>query len=443
LNNKEIYGRKININWCSGKDFQVREENQHFDIKEEANEDELENYGQNAKMFEDNQSDEALTSDDSSSEGEDDDEDDEDDKEEGDDEENGDEDNEAEGSDNDMEVDDEEEEITKADEPDTTLFIRNILFETTEQDLFDHFSDFGPVKYARIVMDQTGRSRGTGFVKFYKTRDAKKVLEEAKAAKATMPGTAPTTKSVLKPELPQSQSSMLMLQDRLLDVILAVDKEEATKLTAPNKKKDKKNLYLLKEGVVFPKTPEAKGLPEIEITKRLQSHDLRKRQLEKNPSLFISKTRLAIRNMPYDWTDKELRTLAREAVPNFKREAKEGKREDLTKQEKAEGWDQKPKLKQVKVEVDKSQVSATTNKPKSKGFGFVEFEHHSHALATLRYLNCNPGVQGLNKDAKEAKKSQESKGRNNRRLLLVEFSVENKLVLKKRDDRKRVSFIQD
>jgi nucleolar protein 4 len=100
-------------------------------------------------------------------------------------------------------------------------------------------------------------------------------------------------------------------------------------------------------------------------------------------------------------------------------------------------------LKQVKVEVDKSQVSATTNKPKSKGFGFVEFEHHSHALATLRYLNCNPGVQGLNKDAKEAKKSQESKGRNNRRLLLVEFSVENKLVLKKRDDRKRVSFIQD
>jgi RNA recognition motif-containing protein len=40
------------------------------------------------------------------------------------------------------------------------------------------FKGFGPVKYARIVVDSTtGRSRGTGFVCFYRDEDAQKVLK--------------------------------------------------------------------------------------------------------------------------------------------------------------------------------------------------------------------------------------------------------------------------
>ena len=42
------------------------------------------------------------------------------------------------------------------------------------------FKSFGPVRYARLVMDPaTKRSRGTGFVNFYKEEDALACIEEA------------------------------------------------------------------------------------------------------------------------------------------------------------------------------------------------------------------------------------------------------------------------
>ena len=42
------------------------------------------------------------------------------------------------------------------------------------------FKRFGPLQYARIAMDpKTNRSRGTGFIHFYRAEDGKKVLDEA------------------------------------------------------------------------------------------------------------------------------------------------------------------------------------------------------------------------------------------------------------------------
>lgn len=45
------------------------------------------------------------------------------------------------------------------------IYVGNLSFKTTEQDLGDHFDQFGEVSSARIVTDRdTGRSRGFGFV---------------------------------------------------------------------------------------------------------------------------------------------------------------------------------------------------------------------------------------------------------------------------------------
>jgi cold-inducible RNA-binding protein len=47
------------------------------------------------------------------------------------------------------------------------LFVGNLPFDVTDDDLNDHFSDSGIVKSARIITDrETGRSRGFGFVEF-------------------------------------------------------------------------------------------------------------------------------------------------------------------------------------------------------------------------------------------------------------------------------------
>ncbi len=49
----------------------------------------------------------------------------------------------------------------------TTVFVRNLLFETTEDQLLERFKEFGPIKFAKIVMDkEKGYSRGSGFVQF-------------------------------------------------------------------------------------------------------------------------------------------------------------------------------------------------------------------------------------------------------------------------------------
>jgi cold-inducible RNA-binding protein len=47
----------------------------------------------------------------------------------------------------------------------TKLYVGNLSFDTTENDLQDLFSPFGPVTEVNLISDRaTGRSRGFGFV---------------------------------------------------------------------------------------------------------------------------------------------------------------------------------------------------------------------------------------------------------------------------------------
>lgn len=60
------------------------------------------------------------------------------------------------------------------DESKAVLAVFNLSIYTTESELFDMFTKFGPLKKATVVIDaKTGRSRGFGFVYFESTEDAK------------------------------------------------------------------------------------------------------------------------------------------------------------------------------------------------------------------------------------------------------------------------------
>lgn len=52
------------------------------------------------------------------------------------------------------------------------LFVGQLAWECSWEDLRDHFRAIGPLTKAEVVMDQTGRSRGFGFVEFENTEDA-------------------------------------------------------------------------------------------------------------------------------------------------------------------------------------------------------------------------------------------------------------------------------
>jgi len=58
------------------------------------------------------------------------------------------------------------------------LFVGNLSFETTENDLQDAFAAFGTVTETNLMMDRaTSRSRGFGFVTMTTPEEAQKAIE--------------------------------------------------------------------------------------------------------------------------------------------------------------------------------------------------------------------------------------------------------------------------
>lgn len=58
------------------------------------------------------------------------------------------------------------------------LFIGNLPYTVTENDLQNHFTQAGAVVSAKIMLDRmTGKSRGFGFVEMSNEEEAKKAIE--------------------------------------------------------------------------------------------------------------------------------------------------------------------------------------------------------------------------------------------------------------------------
>ena len=58
------------------------------------------------------------------------------------------------------------------------LFVGNLSFETTENDLQDAFAAFGTVTETNLMMDRSsGRPRGFGFVTMSSAEEAKKAID--------------------------------------------------------------------------------------------------------------------------------------------------------------------------------------------------------------------------------------------------------------------------
>ncbi len=61
----------------------------------------------------------------------------------------------------------------------TNLYVGNLPYNTSEQDLIDLFGQVGEVVSAQVISDrETGRSRGFGFVKMASAQDAQTAIEQ-------------------------------------------------------------------------------------------------------------------------------------------------------------------------------------------------------------------------------------------------------------------------
>ncbi|KAJ7582762.1 hypothetical protein C8J56DRAFT_864966 [Mycena floridula] len=372
----------------------------------------------------------------------------------------------------------------------TTLFVRNVPFSSTEDELRTLFRAFGPLRYARITLDPaSGRSRGTGFACFWNKEDADKVVEQSELLKLETTGLIDVPKknpftlpSILTPDPSSTLAKSLVLQGRTLDVVRAVTRDVAGKLKEDGErqreKADKRNMYLLREGVILPNSPAADTLTPAELERRSQSFNSRKVLLKSNPSLYISKTRLSIRQIPTFVTEHMLKRLAIHAVKTFESAVKSGTRQGLTSDELLEVVDEEEPevedkkgrgkwkagarntgVKQAKIVRQQERVDPVTGKGRSKGYGFLEMHKHSDALRVLRWANNNPEVNPLfdawwkdelkNLVKLEKAKSKEEKDdarlkrmneeieqgapKSNKGSLIVEFSIENVQVVQRRN----------
>jgi nucleolar protein 4 len=187
----------------------------------------------------------------------------------------------------------------------------------------------------------------------------------------------------------------------------------------------------------MPNTPAAENLTPAEVERRTSSFNARRALLKSNPSLFISKTRLSVRQIPIFVTERMLKRLTTYAIKAFNTEVKQSARSPLSADELADPPATKPEeeasqpaktkakakeeaeddddeadgeakkkskkrfagrdtgVKQTKIVRQAERVDPLTGKGRSKGYGFVELHRHSDALRVLRWANNNAAVGPL------------------------------------------------
>ena len=400
-------------------------------------------------------------------------------------------------------------------DPRRTLFVRNVPFDATRTDLFDIFRHYGRIESIYLVKDRdTGIGKGTAFVRYEAEASSRRALEAAGAstsggpfvARQSMDGDGGNTGAT---HLAGGQG--LYLSGRRLLVDAAVDRDTASSLKVERDEdgkpldrkvgKDKRNLYLSTEGRVAGGTPDEPGpweeLPESDRLKRGRAHQEKSSKL-RSPLFFVNPVRLSFRNLAKHVDEAALKKLAVDGL-RAGLDADLVSRDDVMAHWRASGdmtardivrkvneldeagdsvvapYDEAAGVRRhiPSVYIDRDfaggGVAAGTGGKKelapSRGFGFVEFTHHAHALACLRELNNNPAYSAEyatgGKKAVEMKRRQRKGGKKGKKgtrsfeddteggngadfvgddgrvripRLIVEFTVENKAKAKQQAD---------
>ncbi|EFA86091.1 hypothetical protein PPL_01328 [Heterostelium album PN500] len=292
-----------------------------------------------------------------------------------------------------------------------TLFIRNVSFDTTQEDLEKKFSEFGKLKFCRLVLDPTTeKPTGKAFVKYLAENSANAALEAAKVTNLFDPTkdlsdnkNAEKQRAKMEKKQDFSLSTLLqggiMVHGRNLIVDVAVDHEKAGELKDNRVAKvDKKNKALLLVGKVLQQSELGQLFTEKDWNMRSVADREANYKLKVNPNYYVSPTRLCFRNLPLSVSDKQLKLACQKAL-----KAKSNK----------------SKIFFAKVAVDKERVNAN-GKAKSKGYGFVEFEDHQAALDVIHSLNNSTKVF-TGQDKKEFR-------------TFIQFSIEDARVVKKQKE---------
>jgi len=385
LNNTKINNRQVAIDWAVPQEQYKSIVNEKVEVKDQEMEDKDENDEDDDEEEEeqDDEDDEEMDDEDDDEEGDDDDDDE-------DDEDMDDEDDEDDKASKREQKKKEKEEWEKSKERNVkevnemkTIFIRNLAFDTTQEELESKFEQFGKMEFCRLVLDKvTNKPTGKAFIKFIEKSSAERAYHECQAVPLFDPTleekinkSNDKKKNNKKNQTNNQLASLLqggiMVGGRHLNVDYAVDHQKASDFKAKKiENLDKKNRHLLNIGKILQGSKEGAQLTDKDWKLRSEADKENNTKLKVNPNYYVSPTRLCFRNIPLHINDINLKHACMKALKEK---------------------DSKAKIVFSKVTVDKERLSAD-GKPKSKGFGFVEFNTHDGALAALHVINNNSKI---------------------------------------------------
>jgi len=252
-------------------------------------------------------------------------------------------------------------ETSKDVEEGRTLFITGLSLDTDEISIQGMLNQFGEVQMVKKVMNkETDQFSGKAFAQFATKEEA-----EACLACASDPG----------------REDELKLNMRVPVIKRALGRGNVPEQGVKPKIKDKRNLYLAREGFIRPGTGAAQGVSAKDLMLR-RMRVTAKEKLLKNLHNYVSTTRLCVNNLPQEIGDNDLLKIFEDHNPPG-----------------ANITESRVMRRTEKVDLKGQAVS--------RGFGFVDYSKHEHALVALRSVNNNPNIFGPSQRP------------------VVEFSIEN------------------
>jgi nucleolar protein 4 len=324
----------------------------------------------------------------------------------------------------------------KKEELERTIFVRNLPADVELEDVQDMFTFYyGKVASVTIMPNPeiAGLSNGCAFVLFDNKASVEAVMkdvetehrlreieehskqEDENQSEDKLKRRHGPKKKEDAGKLRHGQVDKLEIEGRHVFISRAISREEAKQKKEADESykqadRDKRNLYLASEGYVPKDSPIAATLPPKHL-KKIQKNYQAKMEKLKSPMFHVSNVRLAVQHIPLNFTEKQLRQL-------FLLHSR-------TLEDKKLGPAYIVQCK-IERERDSKKVDAY-GLPPSKGFGFVQFSTHEHALAALRAINNNPNILE-NKKVKAAKINEGHR-------FIVEFALDNVRKLKMREEK--------
>eukprot|EP00760_Papus_ankaliazontas_P021539 PhM_4_TR18706/c0_g1_i1/m.75544/K14573/NOP4, RBM28; nucleolar protein 4 len=287
------------------------------------------------------------------------------------------------------------------------VFLRSLPHDLTEEDVTQYLKPYGLVQRVLFVKNKTTEMpTGTAFVYFRSETAAQAAMQHAQehamdSSKASTKDQGKDTanslisarnvkrqvfrKTTTVASGEATERPFLLFGSHKVEVLppmkpgaAAAGSNDATGKPA-GETRDARNLYLLTEGFFDATSPAAEDVTPAQIAERAALLESKCKRL-KNPNFHVSRTRLCVHGLPVEYDEQMLNKL----------------------------YGPYGKLRQVKLMRD------ATNHFESKGYAFVEFYQHEHALAALRGTNNNPTIFGR------------------KRRPIVEFAIDNIRVVQKR-----------